>query len=300
MGFNMNMFFKIFFGLGLMFSLMACTLGSSLGSSQVFSRGLSLHDSHFTTCVFNPSTQVAHFPMWHFPYGGGYYSPEEEERVVRSQFQLLHTVIDYKQSRQLFLLDEHIAATEDLNEEFFQRLLNLPSGNQEFFWIRAADGQRFYYKEQMETMTQAFSSGWPLYYENLHPIQKRILRDHGAGMTLYLTGQIPRLYKVIDESTYAQVQQRLRSNPYILSSTTACNSVIFGPREEALGREVRALQAQHNSPNSFFLIAYGANHDFSRVFFDEGPLFESGHRSCLSWTTPPNTCNPFSQTLLVR
>ena len=290
----MSAFFKSLFVLCLMALLWGCALGP-LGSSQTFARNLSRNDPYFRTCVFNPLTRVAHFPMWHFPYGG-HYTCEEREQVIRSQFQLLHTVVDYKRSRQVFLFDEHIAASDGLNEEFYKRISEMSQDDPqkgEFFWTRAADNQPFYYKDQMNRATQAFSSGWPLYYENLSPRQQDILFNIGAGMTLYLTGQVPKLYKVINESGYNQVRDRMRGamNPSLLLASTGRDPWIFDFREEALGQEVRALRAQNPAPYSLFLIAYGADHDFSTVFAPEKAQghFESGRNSCDLWAARAQT-----------
>ena len=212
---------------------------------------------------------------------------------MRSQFQLLHTILDYRRfSRNVLLFDEHVAYTDRWNEVFFEQLSALPledPNSREYYWERTADKRRFYDKEEMEKTKQAFAGGWPRHYENLSVAQKDILFNLGAGLTLYLSGEIPRLHKVINQQSYGQVVARVPFFPGAQLDGTR-DYWVFDFRELALQREVKALQARNNAARNLFLIAFGADHDFSQVFSAEVPPFESGHDFCVAWEQQIPSC----------
>ena len=94
---------------GLFGSLLNCSIGSSGGGGvyRLGARPLSHYNGHLVTCVFEPNYPIVHFPMWHHPPSQRHYTAQEYETVSMSQFQLLHTILDYNRSPiDLLVFDE--------------------------------------------------------------------------------------------------------------------------------------------------------------------------------------------------
>ncbi len=241
----------------------------------ISSRPLSLNDQNLKTCVFDPQFRIAHFPMYHYP-PEGHYSKEDKENVAKSQFQLLHTLLDYNRSaRPLRLFDENIIH-DGYNEAYFQGLLAGQSLNDTYKKIDGSHSTM----GAMLTQARSFQTGFPEFYEHLTPPQKDTLFQVGASLVLYLLGEIPQLHKVITPNSFHLAIANLRDiNGNLLLKGN--DYWLFDFREEELRKEVAYFFSQNLSFRGIVLIAYGANHDLSNEF--TGHAFQSGHKFCLDW-----------------
>ena len=279
-------------------TLTSCTIGSYPGGTfqKLTSQALSLNDPNFRTCVFDPPYSIVHFPMYHFP-SKGHYTSQVYEKVVHSQFQLFHTIIDYNRSPwDLSIFDENFT-TDTYNPAYFysltvdaEALMTINTCNPAPIQSLMADEKtpdKYKYKridnvtfDLRKLRNQAeclFRSGLPRYYELLNSYQKNFFFNIGASFTLYLLGEIPKIHKVISPNRFllakealsdSSGQLNLQGDPYW----------IYTFREEELKKEVLKFY----NPQKILFIAYGASHDFLKQF--KNYPFQSGHKFCLGWT----------------
>ena len=256
-----------------------CALGTNQPGffQQIRSRSLSFNEPELRTCVFDPYYSVVHFPMYHDPVGSDY-SNEVYELVVKSQFQLLHTIIDYHRSvRPLALFDEYITS-DDYNLNYIQ---NVEKGLAESDTYTTFNGKVFYYTERLRTAQNLFSRGFPSHYEYLNDLQKQFLFNTGASLTLYLLREISHIYKVISQEKLKEVRANLVGNWVDSLNLNENYYWVFTFREMELKKEVDKFYQKNPFYKGLVFIAYGAQHDFSDDFI--GRPFQSGHDFCLKW-----------------
>ncbi len=246
---------------------------------QLVSQPLSFNILGLNTCVFDPQYFILHFPMHHFPTYG-HYTRETYEKVAKSQFQLLHTVIDYNRSKRLLALFDEQVNDDFYNKTFFQNLTTGRAGDSTYERI---DGQVFFVSQLFQQAQRLFSSGFPRYYEQLSLPQKGFLFNFGASLLLYFTGEISKIHKVISEEKFEIVKANLRDASGAIQLKNN-DYWLFDVREEELKKEVLSFYQTNFQANKLILIAYGADHDFSNEF--AGWPFQSGHKFCLNWIDP--------------
>ena len=250
-------------------------------------KSLSQTDPSFKPCIFQPQTRIGYFPMYHFPTTGQW-DNEVLERVSKSQFQLLHTILNYSSAGGpgVAVFDEHI--TSNMFNRGTFRLLQ--KGRGRGFTYTRVDGRRFNLQERYQTARFLFGRSIPLYYNHLREDQKRFLFETGASKTLYYLNHILQIHKVIEPSEYRLVIDRMRRQAggaaaflYAASQTGAHSSdaqyFLYGYREEKLRFQVDGFFHRNPGFRGIVLIAYGAEHRFSDDF--QGYLFERG--PCLAW-----------------
>ena len=267
------------------FALAGCSFGGPSISGrfhELTAQPLSLHDPNLRVCVFDPGYRILHFPMWHFPIDGQY-TVEDFERISKSQFQLLHTILAYSKSRQIAVFDE--GRTSDLFDETYSQILRAGQARADASTTRG-DGRVFRHNERLGLVRQLFGNGIPQYYEYLNQNQKSFLFDMGASFTLYFLGKIPKIYKVIEEKDFDQVKTNLFAGGSQLAldlergESQVRDYWVYDFRERKLRDRIAELYRQNPGYNGIVLIAYGANHDFSDDF--AGWPFQSG-QFCLNW-----------------
>ena len=266
---------RLLFFFSILLTLTSCQYGNTPPhlNHAILSQSISLNNPEIKNCTFHPHSRIAHFPMIHFPENGRY----DEilfEKVAKSQFQLLRTIVAYKGNIRVF--DEHVVGN-DFDEYF---LGNLKRGYSQGFYTRAADGIRFPYSERYKTAFALFGNGIPTHYEYLTQAQKRYIFDIGSSLTLFFLGLLPKIHKVISSGDWDAVKSNL-----IDPSTGRINSGLpnnrywtFDFREQKLKEEVLKLYRQ--APAGLILIAYGSAHNFSDDF--QGYPFQSG-TFCVNW-----------------
>ncbi|MCZ0933144.1 MAG: hypothetical protein OXJ52_08340, partial [Oligoflexia bacterium] len=267
-----------YFGLFLCaFFFTGCALGVNQTGvfQQVLSRSLSLNEPELRTCVFDPYYSVVHFPMYHDPPVKNY-STQTYELVVKSQFQLLHTLIDYHRSaRPLAVFDERITS-DSYNLSYVQAI---ERGLAESDTYTRFNGTVFYFAERYKTANRLFGQGFPSYYEYLNELQKKFLFNTGASLTLYLLKEIPQIHKVISPRKLKLFRANLVGDITNSDSLKLSENYywVFTFRDMELRREVDTFYQRNSSYryNGLVFIAYGANHDFSDDF--AGLPFQSGH-----------------------
>ena len=266
--------------ISLLFIFTNCAIGPSSYQQgtlyQLSSRALSLSQPELRTCIFDPHYLIVHFPMFHVPPTGQWTEPTYE-KVAQSQFQLLHTIIDYSRShRRISIFDEHVS-TDAYDENYFQSLSRGLASRDTYTRL---DNRVFNLEERLKSAQHLFGNGIPGYYEHLSMPQKDFLFQTGASFSLYFLKEIPRLYKTIALQKLKLVEANLRDQNNQLQ-LEGRDYWVFTFRELELKREVLSfLQKNHQSQRIIF-IAYGANHDFSDEFI--GYPFQSGHSFCLNW-----------------
>lgn len=275
-----KMFFYWLFPLLTLFSLTftGCTIGDYTQGTlyQLSSRSLSRNNPDLRTCVFDPPYSIVHFPMHHYP-SNGHYTVPIQEKVTQSQFQLLHTILDYNRSSwRLFVFDENFT-TDTYDSEYLQAL---SSGQLSSSTYTRVDGQIFQMRERLQTVQYSFGRGIPTYYEDLTPMQKEFLFNMGASLTLYLLGFIPRVYKVITPGHFELIRNKLLG-PSGQLNLQGNDHIVYDERELALRTEVLNFWQRNHASGTILFIAYGANHGFSDEF--SGFPFQSGHNFCLDW-----------------
>ena len=245
---------------------------------KITSRALSLKNQHFRSCVFDDIYPIVHFPMHHTPTDGQY-TQKTFELVAHSQFQLLHTILDYNRSSwDLAVFDEHFF-TNVYNEVFFKALLNRNPQAWNSIYTRL-DGRDFQLGERLSTAKALFTS-FPGYYEYLSIPQKQFLFDMGASFTLYLLGELPKIYPVISKQNFNLVKSQLIRNGQFNFQDQGARYWIYTFREDELKKQVLNFFQRNYQARKKILIAYGTNHDFSDNF--SGYPFQSGHSFCLPW-----------------
>lgn len=270
-----------------LFIFNSCNIGSpSPGfQQQVSSRELSLNDPNLRTCVFDPGRLVVHFPMYHAPSEVRNVSVEGFERVVRSQFQLLHTLLDYNRSYIRLAVFEESVITDLFNEDYINQIKQNSASADTFTRL---DGTRFFIANERRRAVNLFQGGFPAFYEQMNPEQKKILWDLGASKTLYLLEEIPRLYSVIAFNEFELVKSQLGGD--FSGANIQQNSYwVFTYREQRLRDRILFFRSQNPSWNGLVFIAYGRNHDFSDDF--AGYPFQSGHSFCLAWDRTNRVAN---------
>ena len=248
---------------------------------------ISLIDPSLTTCAFRPETRIAHFPMYHFPPSGRF-SDSLEEKIIKSQFQLLHTILMYRH-HQIAVFDENVTVN-DFSPKVFNNLEN--KGGRDVNYTRA-DGTIFNLQERFDTARSLFHAGIPQYYEQLAPRQMEYLFNIGAAITLYFLGYIPQLHKVIAHEDLQIVMDDIDrrggvGNVFRVSSSEQ-DYYIYTFREEKLFFQVTQFFNINPSFSGLALISYGASHKLQDEF--NGYPFEEG-RSCLDWDRPSSIQQP--------
>jgi len=271
-------FFSVCFSLLI---LTGCDIGIGDGlQQQVASRPLSLNDPLLRTCVFDPGHSIVHFPMYHIPPQSGVVSNEDFERVVKSQFQLLHTLLDYNRSYQKPALFEETVISDGFDKSYINKMKrNLVERDT----LRRLDGTQLFVANERRRAFQLFQGGFPAFYEQMNADQKRFLWDLGASWTLYFLEEIPRLYRVIDSNQFNFVRTQLGGN-FSGASIQQNAYWIYSYREQRLREQVEIFRSQNPGWTGLIFIAYGKNHDFSDDF--AGYPFQSGHSFCLGWDSP--------------
>ena len=238
---------------------------------------LSLYDSSFTTCNHHPQTKIFHFPMYHFPTDGRS-TKASFEIVVRSQFKLLHTILNNYGNVVIF---EEQVAHDHYNSETIKR-----SGTLSFTRL---DNQRFFWSERIQLARRIFRTV-PLYYEHLTNEQKQYLYNTGGVLTLFFMGHVDHVYKTITSNDFDKALHNLiaLSRSYknglseLISLPAGQNRQsdywLYDYRENKLKLEVLKFYQQNPNYRGLILIAYGANHDFSDDF--AGFSFATGNH-CL-------------------
>ena len=263
-----------------LFVLANCQLGSSQPGvlGQVASRPLSLQEPELKTCVFDPGYSLVHFPMFHT-------SPNIEDNTpgtysdltVKSQFQLLHTLLDYNRSLRGFLTVFDEVITEDGYD--LNYLSELERGLVSSDQVTRLDGRIFNLTERYQTARNLFGGGFPSYYEHLNELQKQFLYDTGASLALYFVREIAQLYKVISPQKFNVVKNSIIG---INENSDQYRYQVFTVRELELRIQIQQFYQRNPTYRGLVFIAYGANHDFSDEF--AGYPFQSGHPFCLNWT----------------
>ena len=261
-------------------TLANCTIGNYGDGAlhRISSRRLSAKNLQLRTCVFDPQYRIVHFPMSH-PPPVGHHTRQIIEEVAQSQFQLLHTILDYNRSpsRELSVFDENITS-DNYNKNYLQAI---SSGQASADTYTTLYNRRFYLAERFQEAERQFKrTGFPGFYEHLSSAQKDFLFHTGASLTLYLLGEIQRIHKVISPGNFSIVRTRLLGPDGILR--LAGNDYwLYDVREGELKKEVLNFLQQNHNPRTLVFIAYGARHDFSNEF--AGYPFQSGHNFCLRW-----------------
>lgn len=251
---------------------------------------LSLNDPQFASCQYPGNARIAHFPMFHYPPTGFRQDQRELERVSRSQFQLLHTIISYRPHIAVF--SEGIL-TDHYNKHTYSQL---KQGTDRTTFSRL-DGTAFQLQERYNTAQSLFPGIVRQYYEHLTATQKRFLAYTGGALTAWLLGQIPgnHIYKTASEQDMEAVTSNL--NRISLARYNGNLDLLFNApegsdrerdywllhfREKRTFEEVSRFYRQNPSFRGLVLIAYGANHRFNDEFltgFSDGSF-------CLGWHTP--------------
>ena len=266
-------------GAGL-FHSSAAHKASQLRNPQAVS--LSLSDPSLATCVFKTETRIAHFPMWHFP-PSGQYNADLREKVAKSQFQLLQTILMYHPDIAVF--DERVTVN-DFSPKTFRLLKNNGKQSSEY---RRADGTYFNLQERFDAARTLFHADIPSHYEHLTEQQKEYLFQTGAPRALYFLGYIPQLHKVIDYEDLVVVENFIKSRggsgQFFKTDGAASDAdrkyYIYDFREKKLFHQVTEFFNINPGFTGMALLSYGANHDFSDDF--AGYFFETGS-ACLAWS----------------
>ena len=271
------------------FFLTACAVGSyQPGILQLTqSRSLSLYNPDLRTCVFDPHYSIVHFPMYHEPPTKDI-SARAYELVVKSQFQLMHTIIDYQRALRgdLAVFDEHI--TSDHFNLNYLRSLERGLVTKDVF--EKFNGSIYHYSERYKTAHNLFGTGFPSHYEYLNEIQKKFLYETGASLTLYLLQEISQIYKVISLSQLRLAKSNLVGD-FVNSSKGSSNYYwVFTFRDMELRKQVNQFFQKRPLYSGLVFIAYGASHDFSDDFI--GQSFQSGHDFCLNWVSSSSSVLP--------
>ena len=249
-------------------------------------RGLSLHDPHLTTCNYLPQFKIAHFPMYHFPPNGKF-NPASFQRITRSQFQLLHTILN--NGNNIVVFEESVQ-----HDNYTQKKLNSPNT---YYFIRS-DGQRFEWGERRRLARHLFPTV-PLYYEHLTEPQKQYIYDIGGVLTLFYLDQIPKIYKTIVSTDFEVVLANLKQEAKRLNhdffsflslpkgQSPTRDYWLFDYREQKLFQEIAKFYQKNPNYKGLVLIAYGLAHDLSDDF--AGFSFSTGTH-CIQWinTAPPS------------
>ena len=284
---------RLFFTLSSLLLLASCNEPPLRSQPQVnFSNTLtqtglpiSLNKPELKVCKFKQGVQIAHFPMIHRPSVKLSNAQNHIfEQVTYSQFQLLHTILFYKNNLALF--DETVTNDEYNRATFSQLVSHLDTTE-----ITFVDGTTYYLQERYDTATSLFQQSVPQYYEHLSPAQKHFIFSAGGALTAYLLGQITNIYKIIPFNDFKNVQAQLNllAQSYgglkqLLDLKIGMNSTrdywLYTYRENKAQREIVNFLTHKPGFTGLILLAYGAKHDFSDDF--AGFSFETGNH-CNSW-----------------
>ena len=246
------------------------------------------NDPYFQTCVFDPGYSIVHFPMQHRPKDTRGITEAKYESIVRSQFQLLHTLIDYNRNLggQIAVFDEHVTYTDFYTPQYYSELAGGMRPTDSFSLGRTEPPLLL--SERLRTAQALFGNGFPAYYEHLTPQQKEFLWTMGASLTLYLTGELSQVHKVITKDDQNYVEANLNNN-FTEENLNNNLHLVLDYRNQALVREVNEFYRQGYNPRLVF-IAYGKAHHFSNYF--AGYPFQSGHDFCLNWESNSSNTLP--------
>jgi len=267
--------------------LSSCNVANVSGFQQrVASRSLSTTDPNLRTCVFDPGYQIVHFPMWHAPPQNTNVPTELFETVAKSQFQLLHTLLDYNRSYRPIAVFEESIIEDSYDEQYIQQLAQ---GLRERDSFTRLDGTKFFIANERRRALNLFPV-FPAFYEQMNLLQKQFLYDLGASKILYLLGELPRLYAVITPSEINLVRGQLGNN-FNPENLRANRYWIYDFREQVLRNRILDFRNQNPSWNGLVFIPYGASHDFLDDF--AGLPFQSGS-FCLKWNNTIRVTNSSS------
>lgn len=237
---------------------------------------ISLNDFTFKACTFHPATKIFHFPMRHFPSNKNY-NEATYNKIVKSQFQLMHTILHY--GSKIAVFDENITQN-GFNQSLIQEL---KLGNSRGTYTRI-DGSLFHlqdiYNQAHHLFGQDNSGRYkiPDYYESLNVPQKEYLFSFGASFLLYFLGQVPTLHKVIEEQEWDLAKRNIFDS--FGQEKPNVDHWIFTFREQKLKNQVSAFFKINPAYKGIAFISYGKAHNFSDDF--RGFAFADGH-SCLNW-----------------
>lgn len=256
--------------MGVIFVLSSCQTNPPPSNPVYYPlQGLALSsvNKNLNTCIFQNGFQILHFPMWHYPPEGKY-TEDEYEYTVKSQFQLLHTILAYQRTNIPFAVFDESVTERDLDQAFL-RVIQSNSSNH---IVTRIDGTDVSYNFSYILAHQLFGGGIPQFYEQLNSQQKNLLFEIGASVTLFLLQQIPKVHRVIDPANFQLVTQNMRGydDKYW----------VYSFREQRLRDQVFYFLRQN--PATVVFIAYGANHNLYDDFATFS--FTSGHYHCLNWT----------------
>lgn len=235
--------------------------GFNTVSGTLNEKPLSLSNHYLKTCAFDPKARIVHFPMLHYPPSGKR-NASIKERVAKSQFQLLHTILAYAPN--IIVFEERMLETLDPN--FLQSLRR----GQVRITYTDNSGNSLNIQSLFNQGRNLFQRGIPPHYENLSEAQKSYLALTGGSLTAYFLSHIPIVHKVGSMSDY-QNKQRQHGNSM---------SFIVDYREELLKKQVLSFLNNNPSFQGIALIAYGNGHDFSNEF--QGYPFQAGIH-CMQW-----------------
>ena len=252
---------------------------ASCGPPVFKEKPLSLSDPLLKTCIFHPQTRIAHFPMYHFPPSGKYDSAKKE-RVSKSQFQLLHTILTYTPYIAVF---EEQVTDNTFNPDLFERLKN--GGVQTTY--KRLDGVTLSIQERFNTANSLFYNNIPEYYEKLSEEQKTYLFQTGASWISYFLGHIQYIHKVVGAENLKLVLQEIENakktkgvKKYLETPSQSRDYYIFSFREQHLRFQVMGFLNKNPDFQGISLIAYGNAHNFTDDF--SGYPFQEG-KHCLQW-----------------
>lgn len=261
-------------------SLVNCAVPSGTGTPvRPQQLPLSLKDPLFKTCIFSPQARIVHFPMYHFPPTGEFDSALKE-KVTKSQFQLMHSILAYFPHIAVF--DEHLT-TSEYNQDLFELLESGRAGKSSY---TRADGEEFNLQKQFYEARRQFRTGVPQYYEHLTPRQKNYLFHVGASMTLYFLKHVLQLHRVINPSDFQVVIDEIDRHggikKYFQTHSSPDDYYIYKFREGKLKLQVLEFFRINSWFPGLALVAFGALHKFNDDF--KGFFFESGKSAgCLAW-----------------
>lgn len=279
MFFNLKKLWYRFYFLFIIFFLSYC---SPFPEEKI----LSLSNPSLKTCIFQPQTRIAHFPMYHFPPAGKY-TADIREIVSQSQFQLFHTVLTYSPNVALF-------EESQTNNKFNPILLERLKKNQgHAFTTKGLSGKPVSVQKLFDTANSLFYNGISAYYEYLKEDQKEYLFQIGASRTLYFLGHIPYIFKSIPNANAQIILSKVKSQggveKFLNSSSPDKNYYLLDFRENQLKHQVLEFFKINPTFSGLALIAYGGAHNFEDDF--KGYFFETGTH-CLDWTQKASSPNP--------
>ena len=257
------------------FFIVSCSGNITIGTVyEVQGIPLSINNQQFKNCIFNPHKRIVHYPMEHAPANGRYTQPEYE-LIVRSQFQLFHTIIKY--AGRVAVFEESV--NDDYYNEHTFSLLKSEQRNSLSATIIKPNGSTYKVRDLYVNAWRFFGRSIPQFYEHLDNAQKDYLFVHGASLLAYFLGIVPKLHKSISPQDYKSIKDKVFDRGGNLLPTG--NYYIFDYRERALTNEVIRYYNTPEGRSKIALIAYGSAHNFNDDFA-AFPFFERTSH-CLNW-----------------